>query len=322
MSNEQVGKRAARQQASPRKYAALSIGAAVLTIGLKSAAFLATGSVGLLSDAMESVVNLVAALVAFWALSIAALPPDEEHAYGHTKAEYFSSGVEAALILLAAVGIAIAAVERLRQPEPLAHVWVGLGIATLASLVNGGVSVTLMRAGKRMHSITLQADAAHLMTDVWTSGGVFVGVVLVEITHWLPLDPIVAILVAANIVFTGYRLMDNTIHGLLDTALPGEDRQKVVDVLAPYRERGIEFHAFRSRSSGNRRFMSMHVLAPGAWTIQQGHDLCEEIEHSILEVLPRSTVFTHLEPQEDPLAFADQTLDRAVPEKPEPGATT
>ena len=297
---------------SARPYAALAIAAALLTIGLKFVAYLLTGSVGLLSDAAESVVNLLAAVVAFWVLTVAARPPDEEHTYGHTKAEYFSSGLESSLILVAAGAIAWAAVGRLVSPQPLANVGIGLAMSLLATAINGGVAIVLLRAGRRLRSITLIADAHHLFTDVWTSVGVVVGVLLVQFTGWLALDPLIALAVSANIVWTGLRLMSDTAHGLLDTALPAPDQKIISNVLERYEAQGVGFHALRTREAGQRRFVSMHVLVPGEWTVQHGHALCEQIEHAIIEALPKTTVFTHLEPLEDPASWADQGLDRVV----------
>lgn len=301
---------AGQPERSPRTYILLSIAAAVVTIVLKFGAFLLTGSVGLFSDAAESVINLVAALVAFWMLTVAARPPDEEHAYGHTKAEYFSSGLESTLILIAAAGIAWAAIERLMHLVPLENLGVGLAVSLLATGINGGVAFILLRAGKRLRSITLTADAHHLLTDVVTSVGVVVGIVLVGITGWFALDPLIALLVAANITWTGFHLLDASAHGLLDTALPRADLEVINQVLDKYREQGIDFHALRTRMSGQRRFMSMHVLVPGKWTVRHGHALCEEIERDIIGQLPYSTVFTHLEPVEDPVSMEDQELDR------------
>ena len=297
---------------SARSYILLSLAAAVVTIVLKMGAWLLTGSVGLLSDAAESVINLMAAGVAFWLLTVAARPPDEEHAYGHTKAEYFSSGVESTLILVAAVGIAWAAWGRLFDPQPLENVGLGVAVSVAASVVNGVVAVVLLRAGKRLHSITLNADGQHLLTDVWTSAGVVVGIILVSLTGWLVLDPIIALLVAANIVWTGVRLLNDSAHGLLDTAIPPADQQKLLDVLAKYKERGIDFHALRTRQAGQRRFISMHVLAPGDWSVHDGHALCEQIERDVRARLPRSTVFTHLESLDDPRSWEDQELDRST----------
>lgn len=297
--------------ASPRRYALLSISAAVVTIALKTGAYAMTGSVGLLSDAAESVINLVAALVAYWALTVAALPPDKEHTYGHSKAEYFATGVEGALILLTAAGIGWAAWERLWHPRPLEHAWTGLAITAVATGVNGAVGMALMRAGRRLRSVTLEADARHLFTDVWTSVGVFVGVALVTLTGWLVLDPIVAIFVAVNILWTAYRLVRDTALGLLDTALPPPEHEAVTAVLDKYEARGIRFHALRTRVAGRRRFVSVHVLVPGGWTVHAGHDVCEAVEGDIRAALPETTVDTHLEPAEDQTAYEDQDLDRA-----------
>ena len=299
---------------SSRRYAVLSIAAAVLTIGLKLGAYLLTGSVGLFSDAAESVVNLVAAVAALWALIYAARPPDEEHAYGHNKAEYFSSGLESALILIAAVWIGIAAWGRLVDPQPLQNVGLGLSVALVAAALNGGVALAILRAGRRLRSITLQADAQHLLTDVWTSLGVVLGILTVQLTGWLVLDPLIGLLVTANIVWTGVRLLRDTAQGLLDRTLPPEDQEAILRVLSRYEEKGIRFHALRTRASGPRRFISMHVLVPGKWTVQQGHDLSERIETNLAEALPQSTFFIHIEPSEDPASFADQSLDRRIDE--------
>ncbi|MCU0491566.1 MAG: cation diffusion facilitator family transporter [Chloroflexaceae bacterium] len=292
------------------RFAWLSVAAAVVTIGLKAAAYLLTGSVGLLSDALESLVNLVAAAVALVVLSIATRPPDEDHAYGHYKAEYFSSGVEGTLILLAALSIAVAAGQRLLNPQPLEQVGLGLGMSVLASLINLGVALVLFRAGKLHSSITLEASAQHLMTDVWTSAGVLVGVGAVAFTGWLWLDPLIALVVAANIVWAGWNLMRRSALGLLDTALPHPEREQVLAVLNRYAEEGVGYHALRTRQAGAHRFVSVHILVPGAWSVQRGHRLLEQIEHDIRQALPSSTVFTHLEPLEDPVSFEDTQLER------------
>jgi cation diffusion facilitator family transporter len=295
---------------SRRSYALLSVAAALVTMALKFGAFTLTGSVGLLSDALESVVNLVAALVAVWALTLAARPADEEHTYGHSKAEYFSSGVEGALIALAAALIVQQAVPRLLHPQPIEQVGLGLLIAGVGAAINGGVGLVLWRAGGRLRSITLQADARHLFTDVWTTGGVLVGVGLVALTGWLFLDPLIALLVAANILWTGWKLLHESGLGLLDTALPAADQRALAHVLDGFRARGIAFHALRTRQAAARRFVSLHVLVPGAWTVQQGHDLAEQVEFALRQALPDTTVFTHLEPREDPAAYDDTGLDR------------
>ncbi len=295
---------------SPRLYTLLSIAAAIVTIGFKFGAYFLTNSVGLFSDAVESVINLVAAVIAFVALTIAARPADEEHTYGHTKAEYFSSGLEGALILAAAFGIAATALYRLLHPEPLENIDIGLVVSFAATIINGAVGLVLIAAGKRLRSITLRADGFHLLTDVWTSVGVLVGVLLVQLTGWLPLDSLVALLVAVNIAWTSARLVRESAHGLLDTAIPEAEQELIEQVLSPYKAQGIQFHAMRTRVSGQRRFVSMHVLMPGGWSIKSGHDMCEQIEATIIEKLPMTTVFTHMEPIEDPVSLEDQELDR------------
>jgi cation diffusion facilitator family transporter len=297
-------------------YARLSIGTAVATIGLKLAAWKLTGSVGLLSDAAESVVNLIAAFVALWALAVADRPPDTQHAFGYTKAEYFSSGVEGFLIIAAAIAIVVAAWERWQSPRPIEDAWLGVGVSALASLINGSVGFILLRAGRRLRSITLTADGRHLMTDVWTSAGVIVGIALVALTGWQRLDPLIAAAVALNIVWAGWRLVRETGLGLLDRGLPDDERRLVTEALAPFQEQGILFHAILSRVAGRRRFVTMHVLVPGQWSVQKGHDLCERIECAVRDALPESHVITHLEPREDPVSWDDRTLDRPAPRPP------
>ncbi len=294
-------------------FAWLSIAAALVTIGLKTGAYLITGSVGLLSDAVESLVNLVGGVLALAMLTIAARPADEDHAYGHTKAEYFSSGVEGTLILIAAASIAVVGVQRLLDPRPLEQVGLGLGVTALAALINFAVALLLLRAGQRANSITLEANAHHLLTDVWTSVGVIVGVGAVAVTGWVRLDPILALLVAANIVRTGSAIVRRSILGLMDTALPAPQRQVIDQVLEGSRRQGVAFHATRTRQSGARRFVSTHVLVPGDWTVQQGHELVDRIEADIRAALPDATVFTHLESLDDPASWEDVGLDGRSP---------
>ena len=284
-------------------YALLSIVTAVATIGLKVAAWRITDSVGLLSDAAESAVNLVAALVALWALWAANRPADRDFAFGRSKAEYLSGGFEGLMILLAAGAIAIAAFERLKTPRPLESVGLGLLLSCGASLLNGVTAAILLKAGQRLRSVALRADAHHLLTDVWTSAGVIVGILLVKATGWLVLDPIVALLVAANIVWVAVRLLYETGHGLLDKALPEEDQAAIAAILDGFHARGVVVHGLRTRAAGHRRFVQMHVLVPGTSTVQQGHDLCEEIEKAIGQALPGCAVTTHLEPLEDPSSW-------------------
>lgn len=294
------------------RYFFASLLAAVLTVGLKLAAYWLTGSVGLLSDALESLVNLAAAGLALGLLWWAEQPPDEGHPHGHAKAEYFSSGAEGALIVLAAVGIGATAIPRLASPQPLEALGLGLGISTLASAINLLTALYLLRAGKKHNSIALEADARHLLTDVWTSLGVLLGILLVFLTGWLWLDPAVAILVALHIVWTGLMLVKRSAQGLMDAALPAAEQQAIEKVLDGYRAQGIEFHALRTRRSGARSFVSLHVLVPGQWTVQHGHDVLEKLEDDLRALAPNSLdVLTHLEPIEDPVSFEDQKLDRS-----------
>ncbi|MFH1218009.1 MAG: cation diffusion facilitator family transporter [Pseudomonadota bacterium] len=286
-------------------FAWLSICAAIATIALKTFAYLLTGSVGLLSDALESIVNLIGAVLTLVMLKIAALPADDNHAYGHTKAEYFSSGVEGGLIIIAAGSIALAATQRLIHPVPLEKIGLGLAVSFIASLINLVVALVLIKAGKKFHSVSLQSNAHHLLTDVWTSAGVLVGVGAVSVTGWNRLDPLVALFVAANIVWTGFKIIKNSVLGLMDTALPPEDRETIRNIMEDYRKSGIEYHALRTRQSGSRKFVSFHVLTPAEWTVLQGHQLLEEIEDRIRQALPNVSVFTHLEPLTDPAAWDD-----------------
>ena len=292
------------------RYAWLSIAAAISTILLKGVAWWLTGSVGLLSDAIESFVNLAGAVMALWMLTLAALPADDDHAHGHGKAEYFSSAFEGFLILLAAVSIGYTAIDRLLHPQPLEAVAAGLLVSVVASVINFATARTLMRVGRAHRSITLEADAHHLMTDVWTSVGVIGGVGLVWLTGWLWLDPAIALLVAANIVWTGWQLMQRSAAGLMDVSLPAEQIEQVEALLAGYRGQGLDFHALRTRQAGSRVFVTLHVLVPGTWTVQQGHDCSERIEADIRKALPHAHVTTHLEPIEDPVSRVDQGLDR------------
>ena len=293
-------------RSSLTKYAWLSIGAALSTIFLKTLAFLLTGSVGLLSDAAESVVNLIGAIVALIMLTIAARPADESHAYGHSKAEYFSSGIEGVLIVIAAIFIAATAINRLLNPQPLEEVGIGLIVAVAASAINFFVARVLLRAGKRYKSITLEADAKHLMTDVWTSVGVIGAVAAVGITGWLPLDPLIALAVAANILWTAFGLLRRSAQGLMDASLPAEEQAAVVKVLDSYKDQGVVYHALRTRQAASRGFISFHLLVPGLWTVQRGHAMLDQIENEICQVLPGASVTAHLEPLEDPVSFEDK----------------
>lgn len=293
------------------RYAWLSVAAALATITLKTLAWWLTGSVGLLSDAMESLVNLAAALLALGMLRLAASPPDENHQYGFSKAEYFSAGIEGALIVLAAAGILLTAVPRLIAPQPLDAPVLGLALSVVASVINLAVAGVLIRVGKREDSITLEADGHHLMTDVWTSVGVVAGVALVFATGWLRLDPLIALAVALHIIWTGFGLMRRSWKGLLDAAIPREDAGEVTRLFAEYSKRyGVTFHALRTRQAGARRFISFHLLVPDEWTVAQAHRLSEEIEERIRMLVPHAGVFVHIEPISDPASYDDQGLDR------------
>jgi cation diffusion facilitator family transporter len=296
----------------PTFYAWLSVATSVVVITLKFAAYFLTGSVGLLSDAVESVVNIVAALIALAVLTYSAAKPDREHNFGHEKAEYFSSGIEGALIFVAAGAIIWTAVPRLMNPQPLEQVSVGLALAVVASLANAACAWVMLRAARAHRSITLEADARHLLTDVWTTVGVVVGVVLVQLTGWLRLDPLIAIAVALQIVWTGWHLMTRSFEGLMDRAIPEQDRAVITGVLDTLRHEGGDYHALRTRVAGSKSFVNVHILVPGRMSVQAGHDLCERFEQEITAKLPHIEVLTHLEPLEDPKSWDD-------PEKPRAG---
>ncbi|MFT3660893.1 MAG: cation diffusion facilitator family transporter [Gordonia sp. (in: high G+C Gram-positive bacteria)] len=285
------------------RWALLSIATAIATIALKAGAWLLTGSVGLLSDAAESVVNLVAAVVAFGALRIAARPADDSHNFGHAKSEYFSAVIEGVMIVVAAGLIVYTAIERLLHPRELESLGVGLLISVAAAALNGGVALLLLRAGRAHRSITLEADGKHLMTDVWTTAGVIVGVALVAVTGWTRLDAVVAIAVAVNILVVGFLLIRRSTAGLMDAALPAADRAAIDDVLDRFRVDGIAFHDVRTRESGRLRFVQLHMLVPGDWTVRRGHDRVEDVEQALRETLPDLVVTIHLEPVEDPRAY-------------------
>lgn len=295
---------------SPRlvRYMWLSIAAAVTTIVLKALAAWLTGSIGFFSDALESGVNLIAAVIGLWALRLASRPPDLQHHFGHGKAEYLSAAVEGTMIFAAAVAIVWSAIERLIDPIPLDQPALGLALSTAASVVNLAVGATLVRVGRRHRSITLEADGRHLLTDVLTSAGVIVGIALVAVFEWEILDPIVALLVGVNILYTGYGLLRRSVSGMLDTALPPEDVARVKTVLDRYREGGINYHALRSREAGRQRFVYPHLLVPDHWTVAQGHDLAEELKADIAEALPGTTTFVHIEPLGDPASYNDDEL--------------
>jgi cation diffusion facilitator family transporter len=302
---------AIRNRVPITRFAWLSIGAALTTIALKTGAYLLTGSVGLLSDALESLVNLAGAMMALGMLTIAARPADEIHVYGHSKAEYFASITEGLLILGAAAGIIMTAINRILQPRELEQLGIGLAVSIAASVVNLLVARVLVREGRARRSISLEADAHHLLTDVWTSIGVIGGVAIAGLTGWSLLDPVVAIIVALNIIWTGLRLVSRSVSGLMDAALPGPEQTLIQDVMDRYRKRGVDFHALRTRQAAARRFISVHILVPGDWTVHDAHHVAEDFEADIREALGSVvTVFTHIEPVEDELSMEDIFLDR------------
>jgi cation diffusion facilitator family transporter len=292
------------------RYAWLSVAAALVTMALKGVAAWLTGSMGLLSDAAESLVNLAAALVALYSLRISAREPDEKHPFGYSKAEYFSSGVEGTLIMLAALAIVATAVPRLISPREIMHFDTGIFVSLVAAAVNLGVALVLLGAGRRHDSIALEADAHHLLTDVWTSIGVVAGVGATVLTGWLMLDPLIAIAVALHITWTGAKVLRRSVLGLMDRALPEPDLERIRQILEPYRVRGIEYHALRTRRAGRVRMVEMHLLVPGEMTVREGHRVADEIEDAIRAALPGSAVLTHLEPIEDPASYRDEALLR------------
>ncbi|KXK07415.1 MAG: cation diffusion facilitator family transporter [Acidobacteria bacterium OLB17] len=291
------------------RYLWLSIAAAIATISLKAGAYLYTGSVGLLSDALESIINLIAAVFALWMLTVASRPPDEGHNFGHTKAEYFSGALEGSLIGMAAISIGWAAIERMISPQPLENIGIGIAISAAATVINLVVGQILIRSGRTHRSIALEADGRHLMTDVVTSIGVIAAVIIVGATGWLILDPLIALAVALNILWTGYHVVKRSAEGLMDASASDEDMAKIVAVLDEYKEKaGIDYHALRTRVAGPRIFVSVHVLMPDEWTIQRGHELAEEIESAMRSAVPGVIASTHLEPLDDPLSMADMDL--------------
>lgn len=288
------------------KFLYLSIAAAVVTILLKFYAYHVTGSVGFMSDALESFVNLFAAVFGLVMLNISQKPADEGHEFGHSKAEYFSSAMEGALILIAALSIIRSAIPRIIEPKPLENLNTGLLFSLLASVVNLVVGLTLIKNGKEKRSLLLEADGRHLMTDVWTSAGVIAGIVIVKFTGWLIIDPVIAILVALNIIYTGYKLIGRSASGLMDATIPEEDLRKIRVYLDSLQEKQIEYHSLMTRTAGQRKFISLHLLVPGEWTVKQGHDCADDVEETIIGLFDEPvTVSTHIEPVGDPSSMKD-----------------
>jgi cation diffusion facilitator family transporter len=294
-----------------QRYAWLSAAAALATIALKTWAWQVTGSVGMLSDALESMINLAAALLALSMLRLAAAPPDAAHPYGRFKAEYFASGIEGALIVLAATSIAYAAVPRLADPRPIEAPLAGIAVSALASGINLACGLLLISVGRQMHSIALEADGHHLMSDVWTSAGIIAGVAVVAATGWNILDPLIAIAVALHIIWIGAVLMRRSFAGLLDAAIPESERAEIERIFAEYRKRyGVEFHALLTRQAGARRFVSFHLLVPDAWPVDRAHQLSEEVEERIRSLVPNAILLSHIEPISHPASYDDVKLER------------
>lgn len=302
------------KQTSLAKFLYLSVAAAIVTILLKFYAYHVTGSMGFLSDALESFVNLFAALFALIMLKISQKPADDGHVFGHSKAEYFSSATEGALILIAAFSIIRTAIPRIVEPAPIENINTGLLFSLLASMVNLVVGFTLIKNGKKSKSLVLEADGRHLMTDVWTSVGVIVGILLVKFTGWLIIDPIIAILVALNIIYAGYKLISRSASGLMDATIPAEDLEKVILYLDSLKVNEIEYHSLLTRVAGQRKFISMHLLVPGEWSVKEGHDWADKVEETIIGLFNEPvTVSTHIEPVDDPASMEDIGIDRVMP---------
>ena len=302
------------KQTSLAKFLYLSVAAAIVTILLKFYAYHVTGSMGFLSDALESFVNLFAALFALIMLKVSQKPADDGHVFGHSKAEYFSSATEGALILIAAFSIIRTAIPRIVEPAPIENINTGLLFSLLASMVNLVVGFTLIKNGKKSKSLVLEADGRHLMTDVWTSVGVIVGILLVKFTGWLIIDPIIAILVALNIIYAGYKLISRSASGLMDATIPAEDLEKVILYLDSLKVNEIEYHSLLTRVAGQRKFISMHLLVPGEWSVKEGHDWADKVEETIIGLFNEPvTVSTHIEPVDDPASMEDIGIDRVMP---------
>lgn len=295
---------------SSAKLALVSVAASLCTITLKLFAFFLTNSVSLLSDALESFVNLLAAGITFFMIRLSQKPPDATHPYGHSKAEYISSIAEGFFIMLAAGAIIFTAAQRLLHPAPLEKPGMGLLFSILASAINLIVGLMLIRNGKKRHSLALEADGHHLLTDVYTTAGVLVGLVIVYTTKLFVLDPIIAILVGLNIISAGFGIVQKSLGGFMDSAIDKGYLDFIKAKFAEYKSQKIEFHGLRTRQAGSRIFISFHVLVPGIWTVQQAHSLVEEVEKTIRTAIPNSTLTTHIEPLEDPLSWADTELDR------------
>jgi cation diffusion facilitator family transporter len=294
------------QRIEPQVLLRWSVAVAAVTIALKTLAWWLTGSVGLLSDAMESVVNLASAAFALLMVKIAQRPADAGHPYGHHKAEYFSAGFEGLMIIIAAAGIAWAALLRLRAPQPLEQVGMGLVLSVVSSALNGGLAWLMLQSSRAHRSMALEGDARHLFTDVWTSAGVVVGVGLVAATGWLWLDPVVAIAVAANILREGVHLMWKSSEGLMDQALEPEVLAEIDRTLEQFRHPTIRFDHVSSRRSGRRRFVDMHMHMPAGWTLGRAAALRGAVEQALMSAVPGLRATIQLLPSDVEAHFGDE----------------
>lgn len=299
--------------AALRSVLLLSVFAALTTIAMKTTAYLLTGSVGLLSDALESGVNLIAALTAYWSLHYAARPVDATHTYGHEKIEYFSAGLEGTLILVAGLGTMGVAVRRMIFPTPLEDLGTGTLIALAASAINFVVGIVLVRQGRKHHSLILEADGKHLLTDVWTSVGVVGGLGIVWLTRLEILDALLALFVGANILWTGFQLIRRSFNGLMDHAIPTGEQETLRQTIRQHLPTGTTFHALRTRQAGARRFVDFHMLVPGHMSVRDGHRLGMEVEDALRATLPHVEITIHIEPIEEAASWDDNTLQGIEP---------
>ncbi len=290
------------------KWGWLSIGAAVITIALKFGAYLITDSVGLLSDAVESLVNLVAAATALFALWYSTRPVDRSHNYGHRKIEFFSAAIEGALILVAATSIIWFSLQRLLNPQPIESVSLGLFIALFATLINLALARAMLRVARQHESVVLEADGQHLMTDVWTTVGVIAALIVANVTDWQWVDPVVGLLVAVNIIRIGFSLLRSSFDGLMDRAIPTEEERKIRVAIEQAIPADVTYHALRTRRSGSHRAVDLHLLVPGVQRVRDAHQLSKQIEGSIDATFPGTETVIHIEPVEDPDAWLDSEL--------------
>jgi cation diffusion facilitator family transporter len=289
-----------------RTYLKLSVAVALVTMALKFGAWWLTGSVGLLSDALESLVNLAGAAFAWLMVTVAAAPPDQDHPYGHHKAEYFSSGFEGLLILVAALAICVAAVDRFLHPQPLPSLGIGLALSTLSSVLNGVLAWAMLRKAREHRSVALEADARHLFTDVWTSAGVVVALIAVAFTGWLWLDPVIAVAVALNILREAVRLLWGATDGLMDRALEPDVQRQIQETLREFAHQAIRFDHVVTRRAGQRRFVDLHMHMPASWTLRRAAALRASVEQALMQAVPGLRARIELLPSDVEAHFNDR----------------